>query len=70
MIGQDFLNLIDVFFNVNAPCPPEIKDCETLRAEYKLKLEQLGGTAGCSSCKLRNLKNFFIQIIHKNYKSG
>lgn len=70
MIGQEFLALIDTFFNIDAPCPAEIKDCAQLREEYKLKLAQLGGTAGCSTCKLRNLRNFFTQIIHKNYKSG
>jgi hypothetical protein len=70
MIGQDFLALIDTFFNVDAPCPAEIKDCIQLREEYKIKLAQSGGATGCSACKLRSLRNFFTQIIHKNYKSG
>jgi hypothetical protein len=53
---------VDEFFNFELPCPSFIKDCEALRNDYRVALENLNAT-GCSECQKNALKAHFIRII-------
>ena len=52
------------FFNLEAPCPDSIIGCETVRAQYKLELDELKSRGACGGCAERSLKNKFIAIIN------
>jgi len=58
------LTLVESFFDGTKPCPPEIKDCEVLRAEYAKEIDAAQNTrGGCPPCKLRGIRNKFILRI-------
>lgn len=51
------------FFNLDAPCPNDIPDCEALRENYKKELNDLQSIPGCSGCKINALKSKYMNII-------
>lgn len=58
------LTKLELFFNVSQPCPPEIVNCDKLREEYNSELQQAQQpTGGCSPCKLRSIRNKYINLI-------
>jgi hypothetical protein len=64
---QERQNIIEQFFTLDKPCPDSIKDCEQVRDDYKKRLEILKSQPGCSSCKLRSLRNIITtQILSNN----
>lgn len=48
------------FFNANLSCPPEIPECDRLRAEFFTDLDDLKRKGGCTKCGENNLKNKYI----------
>ena len=56
------------FFTLNEACPPEIPDCDNLRAEYIQTLDALKRGGGCNSCAERQLKNSFTGRIAATVK--
>jgi hypothetical protein len=48
------------FFNNTLPCPTDIPDCEKLRIEYAVQLNDLKRQGGCSKCAETAFKNKFI----------
>jgi hypothetical protein len=60
---------IDEFFNLELSCPSFIKDCEVLRNDYRVALENLNST-GCSECQKNALKAHFIRIITENLSNS
>jgi len=51
------LSATDAFFNLTESCPPEIKNCEFLRKQFKIELLK---NKGCPKCTARALRNYFI----------
>lgn len=54
--------MISDFFEDDKPCPPEIKDCQKLREEYKKDLSHINPKS-CKPCVLNSLKNKYLNII-------
>ena len=55
------------FFDDAKPCPPEIKNCEELRKQYKQDLNTLNPRT-CKPCQLTSLKNKYLNIIQHRDK--
>ena len=53
---------VEDFFNFEHPCDNSIRDCNALRNDYRVALENLNST-GCSECQKNALKAHFIRII-------
>jgi len=53
---------VEEFFNLEIPCDCSIRDCEVLRNDYRIALENLNST-GCSECQKTALKAHFMCII-------
>jgi hypothetical protein len=51
------------FFELGEPCPPEIINCESIRAEYKRERDDLMARGGCGGCMERALRNKYITLI-------
>jgi len=62
------LSIIELFFNLEAPCPIEIKDCEKHRKEYKKKIRFVESLGLCTPCEVTNIKNYYISIFRQNIK--
>lgn len=61
------LTKIERFFDMNQPCPADIPDCEQHRKDYTNKLEEMKKQNGCSPCKMRGIRNHYLQIITGAY---
>jgi hypothetical protein len=70
MIGTDFLRTIDDFFDSLKPCPDNINNCEQLRKDFLDKVESLKQNGGCSSCRMRNLRANYYQVVKANLKNS
>jgi hypothetical protein len=57
------LERIENFFNGDKPCPEDIPNCAQLRQEYIDTFERIKTQGGCSPCKIRGIRNHYIQII-------
>lgn len=53
------------FFDDSKPCPPEIKDCEKLRQEFKTEISKINPRA-CSACIINGIKSKYINIIQNS----
>jgi hypothetical protein len=54
--------MISEFFELEKPCPNEIKDCEQWREQYKKDLAELNPRV-CKPCALNSLKAKYINIF-------
>jgi hypothetical protein len=57
------------FFDLNAPAPAGDGIAE-LREKYKNEIEEAGGTAGCSSCKLNTIQRKYREILKAKLPNG
>jgi hypothetical protein len=57
------------FFDLNAPAPAGDGIAE-LREKYKNEIEESGGTAGCSSCKLNTIQRKYREILKTKLPNG
>ena len=55
------------FFDFSQPCPEEVKDCESLREQYKTEMENLKSQGICGGCAERGLRNKYIAVVLTNY---
>jgi hypothetical protein len=51
------------FFDLNAPCPDSITNCESVKEQYKKEFLDLQGRGGCGGCLERALRNKYIVLI-------
>jgi hypothetical protein len=58
--------IITQFFQMDQPCPSEIKNCQSLRNNYIQSNNALKNQHGCYPCNHNNLRTNTIQIIKKN----
>jgi len=54
------------FFDLNKPCPEDIKDCIDLRKQYEQDVQSVSNGGGCSKCAINRIKSKFINIIISN----
>lgn len=57
------------FLDLNAP-PPAGDGIAELREKYKNEVEEAGGTAGCSSCKLNTIHRKYREILKARLPNG
>ena len=67
---RKFNNIVISFFNFNAKCPGEIRDCECLRNEFLMEVEQYKKYKVCSTCDIQYIKLKFINKLKQilNYE--
>lgn len=58
--------VITQFFQMDQPCPPEIKNCQSLRNNYIQSNNSLKKQPGCYPCHHNNLRTSTVQLIKKN----
>jgi len=58
--------IINQFFMLDQPCPPEIKNCQSFRNNYVVANNNLKKHAGCYPCMHNNLRTQTIQTLKKN----
>lgn len=51
------------FFDLNAPCPEDIINCNSVREQYKNEFEDVKRRGGCGGCIERALRNKYIAIL-------
>jgi len=56
------------FFDLEAPCPDEIINCEEMRKMYIGEKQHYESQNMCNSCAMRSLRNKYITIILSNIK--
>lgn len=56
------------FFDLNAPCPEDIINCEPIKEQYRKEYESLKGQGGCGGCIERALRNKYIVLISSMIK--
>jgi len=61
--------IIDAFFNLDKPCPPEIPLCEKVRQAYLEEVDK-ASQSGCSQCAKNNIKAKYLQAIWKEAVSS
>lgn len=59
-------NIVNKFFQMDQPCPAEIKNCQSLRNQYVQSNASLKRQPGCYPCMHNNLRTQTIQNIKKN----
>ena len=55
--------LIDMFFDFNRPCSPEIVNCGELRRQYSEELKRHQELSTCSDCVMRGLRNKYLTFL-------
>jgi hypothetical protein len=55
--------LISDLFDSTKPCPPEIPNCEAMRAKYNEEVARLDPKA-CKPCVMSSIKNKYINLIN------
>ena len=66
---DNIIEIIDIFFDLNKPCPEKIKNCKYYRKKYESEFMFLsGGGPVCGDCSKRRLRNQYITIIKNNIK--
>jgi len=58
--------IITQFFQMDQPCPSQIKNCQNLRNSYVQSNTTLKRQGGCYPCAHNNLRTQTIQNIKKN----
>lgn len=58
-------SIVEDFFNFDKPCPPEIPLCQEVRNSYKIELQKIETSPGCSSCAKGKLKSRFMEAVWK-----
>ena len=58
--------IITQFFQMDQPCPIQIKNCQNLRNSYVQRNATLKRQGGCYPCAHNNLRTQTIQNIKKN----
>lgn len=58
--------IVTRFFQMDQPCPSEIKDCQSLRNNYIQSNNALKNRPGCYPCNHNNLRTNTVQLIKKN----
>jgi len=48
------------FFDFTRPCPGKIPNCEALRHQYVVELEEVKKRGGCGTCAERNFRQTYI----------
>jgi hypothetical protein len=61
--------MIMQFFDLNMPLPAG-DGIEELREKYKNEIEEAGGTAGCSGCKLNSIQRKYREILQAKFPNG
>lgn len=51
------------FFDIEAPCPDSIPNCEFLRSEYIKERDSLLTQGVCIDCVMRGLRNKYTTFI-------
>jgi hypothetical protein len=55
-------DILQNFFDLEKPCPEQIKNCADIREQYKGELEALRMRGGCGGCMERSLRNKYIVL--------
>jgi hypothetical protein len=58
--------MIMQFFDMDAP-PPTGDGVDALRAKYRQEIEEAGGTAGCTGCKLNSIQRKFRELLKDKF---
>jgi len=60
----DINQITEAFFDSSRPCPPQIMECEQLRAKYNEELQTLTNQ-GCTQCQKNNIKSKYLEEVWK-----
>ena len=58
--------MIMQFFDLNSPAP-DGDGVSELREKYKEEIEQAGGTAGCTGCKLNSIQRKYRELVKDKF---
>jgi len=65
---NNFNKIILQFFNFNTKCPENIRDCEALRNEFLIEVENYKKYNVCSICDIQYVRLKFINRIKQLLK--
>ena len=57
-------DIIEAFFNLEGPCPPQIIECDQIRSKYKEEVDKMT-KEGCSQCKKNGIKARYLEQVWK-----